>query len=541
MLKRFLLALIVVVVFLSIFIFPAEVSAIDKPVLPEGDAYKISANEIAPFKTGDIISLTLKVTDIKATGGLLGLDLDVVYDPIYLVPVKKTNGKPDVISSASSIMAKYESSKWTSTIRWDGQSTSTPTLVLKLFSDADIYSEEPQREVSITNDGELWFTIKFQAVKDSDSTGNMIAYTSGVAGTDINANGIYGKGITINTKGTSTPAPTQVPTPVPTQKPSPVPTQAPTAVRLKVQKKPTKLVYNPGEDFTYEGIELLAIMSDGTSKTVSADNCAFMGFDSSKEGVQKIYVSYLKVQCYFSIRVETPYIRALKIYQKPNKLYYDYGEAIDLTGLKISAVYSSGKIEELCNDEIRVYGYDCSAIGVQQVILMYQGVKASYSVRVQNSVVGLILAAKPDKLNYGLGEEFSYAGLQVNAKYADGTTEPISNTRLVYTGFNNSEAGVHVVTVTYGKFSKSFSVRVNESASLKSITLTKPSKLRYAIGEELDLTGMAIVGVYTDGSLNPVDLSEVVISGFDNSHIGVQQLAVSYRNFTRAFSVAVYE
>jgi hypothetical protein len=555
MLKKYLSIVIAFAIILSMFLFPNEIGAESLPTVPNGSAYKVSANEIEAFKTGDIISLTLKITDIKAAGGLLGLDLDVVYDPMYLTPVKKTNGKPDVTSAASSIMAKYESSKWTATSRLDYEGTSEPTLVLKLFSDASSDAEEPEKEVAIQNDGELWFTVKFEAIKDSDALGNVIAYTEAASGTDMNTNSVTGKGIVVSVKGiptpdpteaptptqAPTPTPTQAPTPTPTQAPTPTPTQAPTAIGLRIKTKPAKLVYEPGEAFTYEGIVLAVTMSDGTSTTVSGDACTFTGFDSGTEGVRKVTVSYANVQNSFSVKIQTPYLQALKIYQKPAKLSYEYGEAIDLTGLQISAVYSSGRIEALSNDSVKVYGYDCTAIGKQTVTLAYNGAKATYTAAVQNSVVGITLVTKPTQLSYGLGEAFSYAGLVINAKYADGTMAPISNTKLVFTGYDSNVPGIQRITVSYGKNTATFSVKVTADASLKALTLSKPSKLRYAKGEALDLSDMVITGIYTDDSTKEVDLSEVTVSGYDSNTVGVQQITVSYMNFTKTFSVAVYE
>ena len=282
-------------------------------------------------------------------------------------------------------------------------------------------------------------------------------------------------------------------------------------------------------------------MSDGTSTTVSGDACTFTGFDSGTEGVRKVTVSYANVQNSFSVKIQTPYLQALKIYQKPAKLSYEYGEAIDLTGLQISAVYSSGRIEALSNDSVKVYGYDCTAIGKQTVTLAYNGAKATYTAAVQNSVVGITLVTKPTQLSYGLGEAFSYAGLVINAKYADGTMAPISNTKLVFTGYDSNVPGIQRITVSYGKNTATFSVKVTADASLKALILSKPSKLRYAKGEALDLSDMVITGIYTDDSTKEVDLSEVTVSGYDSNTVGVQQITVSYMNFTKTFSVAVYE
>ena len=188
------------------------------PELPEGSAYQVVAEDVPAFKAGDQVDITFKITDIEDPEGLLGVDLDIVYDYTLLKPLKNDNGKAIVKSSASEIMSKYEFSKWTGTSRLDGEDTEMPTYVLHLFSDAEEDSEEPQVDVSIKEDGELWFTISFEALADGEPD-TLLAYTASADGTDSNVEGVQGTGTFAFVAAQEEPSeePSDEPTEVPTE------------------------------------------------------------------------------------------------------------------------------------------------------------------------------------------------------------------------------------------------------------------------------------------------------------------------------------
>lgn len=213
---------------------PAPTPDSNLPVLPEGSAYKVVADDAPAFKKGDTVDITFKITDIEDAKGLMGVDLDIAYDYTLLQPVLNANGKPVVKSSASEIMEKYENSKWTATSRLDGEDTDTPTYVLKMFSDAETDAEEPQIDVAVKGDGELWFTISFEALADGTPDA-LLAYTVSADGTDSDINSIKGTGVHAFVASGDQPTPpvtdekpTEVPTDVPTEQPTGQPTEKPT-------------------------------------------------------------------------------------------------------------------------------------------------------------------------------------------------------------------------------------------------------------------------------------------------------------------------
>lgn len=89
-------------------------------------------------------------------------------------------------------------------------------------------------------------------------------------------------------------------------------------------------------------------------------------------------------------------------------------------------------------------------------------------------------------------------------------------------GFNKTKLGKQTITVTYQGLSTEFEVNV---ISVKSIELTKPTKLEYKYGESLDTSGMSVKAIYDDNQ------SEVIkIRLFRN---GLRQDKIGYADNNR--------
>ena len=71
--------------------------------------------------------------------------------------------------------------------------------------------------------------------------------------------------------------------------------------------------------------------------------------------------------------------------------------------------------------------------------------------------------------------------------------------------------------------------------------VSAPAKLNYAIGEELDLSGMVIKAKYSDGGKQTLSESEYTVSGYDKNKAGEQKITVSYEGKTAEFTVNVSE
>ena len=104
-------------------------------------------------------------------------------------------------------------------------------------------------------------------------------------------------------------------------------------------------------------------------------------------------------------------------------------------------------------------------------------------------------------------------------------------------GFNKTKLGKQTITVTYQGLSTEFEVNV---ISVKSIELTKPTKLEYKYGESRDTSGMSVKAIYDDNQ-SEVIKSGYSVTGYDKTKSGTQTITVTYRNQTATFDVTVAE
>ena len=75
---------------------------------------------------------------------------------------------------------------------------------------------------------------------------------------------------------------------------------------------------------------------------------------------------------------------------------------------------------------------------------------------------------------------------------------------------------------------------------LTSINIaTKPRTLVYEQGSDLDLTGMVVNGIYSNGSSTTIVNDNLEISGYDKNTVGTQTVTVSYAGKTASFQVNV--
>ena len=293
--------------------------------------------------------------------------------------------------------------------------------------------------------------------------------------------------------------------------------------------------------------------------TIVSDNALAVGSYAYGEGRQPIrgfamgglYSSEITVEdCasgyvpgisgdYYTVDVVPATLRDLLIASKPTKQVYLVGERLDLTGLVVT-------LDDVVipTDALEIEGFDSSYPNTTVVNVHYHGLKRAFSLKVVagDQLRGIRLASKPSKLVYTVGESVSKTGMEVYARYyneRDGEREvKLSNISVTINGIDKTQAGLQTAVATYQGATARFTVRYNEAKSLIGITISsKPAKLVYAVGEEIDTTGLAVKAYYSDGT------NEIVTDGLtaslDTASAGVKKATVSLGNYTASFSCRV--
>ena len=150
----------------------------------------------------------------------------------------------------------------------------------------------------------------------------------------------------------------------------------PTGGVLTVMKLPDRIDYTVGDGLDLTGIEVCILYSDGSRKEV--DDYTVTGYEPTV-GVKIIVISYDGMRTAFTVTVYPKEIVEIGISSLPGKIDYVYGEALDLTGLVITAYYEDGTYEDIA--DYVVSGFDGS-VGVNTVYIQYGKFRLGFDVTV---------------------------------------------------------------------------------------------------------------------------------------------------------------
>lgn len=243
---------------------------------------------------------------------------------------------------------------------------------------------------------------------------------------------------------------------------------------------PDKTVYTVGEEFDPTGMEAVVLYSDGTTKDVT-DKVTFSGYDMNTEGQQRVTVTYTETYADGSTATITTEIMitvnpgseepdpgevTLTEIQvtAPDKTTYTAGEELDLTGMKITAVYSDDSTKDVTDSEnVSVDTSECNmnVAGTYAVNVSYTEnnteVSSQFLITVKDAAVEPgeavltgIEAAAPEKTVYTVGDKLDLTGMKITASYSDGTTKDVTEAADVDTSACNMDAaGTYTVKVSY--------------------------------------------------------------------------------------------
>ena len=108
-----------------------------------------------------------------------------------------------------------------------------------------------------------------------------------------------------------------------------------------------------------------------------------------KEGTATLEVTVtaggetMTAECEVTVKKEVV-MKGIKV-TAPTKTKYTQGEALDLSGMKVTAQYDDGTEEEISAEDCQVSGYDPSKTGKQTVTVSYMGQEATFTVTVDKA------------------------------------------------------------------------------------------------------------------------------------------------------------
>ena len=146
----------------------------------------------------------------------------------------------------------------------------------------------------------------------------------------------------------------------------------------------------------------------------------------------------------------------------------------------------------------------------------------------------------PHTVEYRMGQLTGLEGLTLEVRYADGSSDLVSEGFTVFPGNYNAFANTLVLNIEYQGRRCSIPVNVTDSEpEIASIGMIKlPDKQEYSPGERFDGTGLVFRVYYTDGTCSDESdgytAEPVTVSGS-----GTQTVTLFYRNCSCTFPITV--
>jgi hypothetical protein len=173
-------------------------------------------------------------------------------------------------------------------------------------------------------------------------------------------------------------------------------------------------------------------------------------------------------------------------------------------------------------------------------------------------LTAITVASLPDKSAYTEGDAFNPVGLVVRGIFSDGSLQNINPevppdagiSGYVLSSPNMSTTGQKTVAVMYRNLTASFKITVSDAPPvLAGLEIrVPPSQLVYERDETLDLSGILVRAVYSDGSKVELGYDSTGVDGYrvsppDMSSLGTKTVTVLYNpeaaTFWQTFSIEV--
>lgn len=206
--------------------------------------------------------------------------------------------------------------------------------------------------------------------------------------------------------------------------------------KLKGISAPTKTKYKVGEALDLSGVKFKAIYNDGEEKEIETGYTSSIpnGTILDTIGYNPIILEYEGKTITALVFVGEIAIESISINTGPDKVVYQVGEQLDLTGLSIKAKYENGE-EDIIKSGFETTPEDGEELNIkgQKEVTVKLGEKtATFNVDVQGkkdapTLTEIKIAKAPDKTKYKVGENFNKTGMVVKAIYSDGNSKEVTD------------------------------------------------------------------------------------------------------------------
>ena len=146
------------------------------------------------------------------------------------------------------------------------------------------------------------------------------------------------------------------------------------------------------------------------------------------------------------------------------------------------------------------------------------------------------------KLNYLKGESFDLNNAKISIYYENGKNETIPLTLEMISDYNAQEIGEHILTVRYENVFTNIKITISNApiAYVEEVEGVISGKKAYIEDQPFDVSNLKLQINYESGEPDVIDVTEDMISGYDATKIGIQEITITYGdNYETSFLIEV--
>lgn len=142
-------------------------------------------------------------------------------------------------------------------------------------------------------------------------------------------------------------------------------------------------------------------------------------------------------------------------------------------------------------------------------------------------VESVIISTLP-KTTYYRGDAFALNGAELTVYYENGRTELIPLTLTMVSDYDAQSLGDQILQISHKGKNAKLKVTVIDAPIYSIATDTASYNTKYVQGQSLDTTNMTLQVTYINGYSETVAITEDMISGFDSSILGDQEVTITF-------------
>ncbi|MBE6619517.1 MAG: hypothetical protein E7626_07050 [Ruminococcaceae bacterium] len=314
----------------------------------------------------------------------------------------------------------------------------------------------------------------------------------------------------------------------------------PTVTGIEIMASTVKTSLIIGETLDTSAIKATSDLSDGSNGTIDAENLTFSEIDTTTAGEKTLTVTYGEFSDTIIITVYG--ITAIEVDGDSIDTTVEIGEEIDLTNLKVYAVYGNDVRVVLDNSKLTITKPDTTTEGDKELVIAYESFEARLPVSsVPPTLIGIKINANSYAAKVPIGGKYDLSTITATASYSNNTTKQIEASSLTVSAVDTSVAGEITLSVTFEGMTDSVTVTV---LGIKSVTIDQSSvnggKVSVLVGTKIDFTKVKAIVTYTDDSKDTVSAANgLEIGSVDTYATGKQTLKVKYKGVEGTLNITV--